>query len=94
MTFGERMKTVRYGTEWMPAKTEARTKTFTDDAGVTRTEKEYYDDQALTELFGDGLTGKERKEELMEDTKGVGYATAEDIQKYPELVDEHFLNSD
>ena len=85
------MKTVRLATEWMPSRTAARQTMVRDDNGVERPEQEYYDDEALTAMFDDGLTGKERKELLMEETKGVGYATAEDIKKHPELVDAHFL---
>ena len=92
MTQRERFKTVKMGTEWMPSKQADRTTTYVDDTGVRRPEKEYYDDNQLTELFGDGLTGKERKEQLMEETKGVGFATKEDIEKHPDLVYEHFLN--
>ena len=91
MTAAERFKSVRLASEWMPARQKARQTMVRDDNGVERPEQEYYDDEALTGIFNDGLTGKERKELLMEETKGVGYATAEDIEKHPELVAAHFL---
>lgn len=91
MSMAERFRTVKLATEWMPARMAARQTVVKDENGVERTESEYYDDDELTNLFGDGLSGKERKELLMEETKGVGYATAEDIKKHPELVDAHFL---
>jgi hypothetical protein len=94
MSAGQRFRTVKVGTEWMPAKSERRTTRIRKENGVETTELEYYDDESLKDLFGDGLTGKERKEALMEETQGVGTATPEDIQKYPELVYEHYLNND
>jgi hypothetical protein len=94
MTQGQRFRTVKIASEWMPAKTDSRNRRVVKDNGVVTTESEYYDDESLKDLFGDGLTGKERKEALMEETQGVGVATPEDIQKYPELVYEHYLTNE
>lgn len=83
LTYSQRIRSMRVDQSWMPAKIESRA------SGET----EYYDDQQLSALFDDGLTGEERKEQLMDETQGVGYATAEDIQKYPELVAAHYLDA-
>lgn len=88
MTAAERFKTVKLGTEWMPSKMDSRARDAQRQDGNA---KGYYDDEAVKEIFG--TTGKENKEILMEETQGVGIATAEDIQKYPELVYEHYLNN-
>lgn len=81
MSYAQRLRTTRLASEWMPAKTDSR----------QRGDSVYYDDEALSGMFGDGLTGKEREEQMMEETQGVGIAYAEDIEKYPELVDAHYL---
>ena len=94
MTRGQRYRTVKVDSDWMPSRRAARSTPKVLDNGVTTTESEYYDDQALTEFFGDGLTGDERKELMMEETQGVGIATADDIEKYPELVSAHYLDGD
>lgn len=54
--------------------------------------KEYYDDSALSDLFDDGLTGRERKEELMDDTQGVGFASAAEVAQNPDLATQFYLD--
>ncbi|MGH7342877.1 MAG: hypothetical protein ACREKH_20525, partial [Candidatus Rokuibacteriota bacterium] len=56
LTFKERIKTARFGSDWMPARQSAR-----DDAGT------YYDRSALDEAFG-----PDRREKMLEETRGLG----------------------
>jgi hypothetical protein len=83
MTFGERLRSVKLASEWMPAKQRSR------EMG----EKVYYDDEALKPIFSDDLSGAERKEDLMDQTHGVGYATEEEIRKHPELAYAQYLDN-
>lgn len=77
----ERYRTVQLSTDWMPAKQRSR------ELGHT----EYYDDQSLSALFDDGLTGAERHDELMDESQGVGFATAAEVNESPELAVQHYL---
>lgn len=50
------------------------------DASVTpnKTKKNYYDDEPLKEMFN-GMDRSERTEQYMEETKGLGAITHEDV---------------
>ena len=61
LTFGERMRSVKTATEWMPSVSDSR----------ARGERVYYDDEHIKPMFG-GLDRKERREQMMEETKGFG----------------------
>lgn len=42
-------------------------------ATPTRDLKRYWDDESVSSVFNDGLTGKERKEKMFDETDGVGF---------------------
>lgn len=56
LTFKERIKGLRFGTDWMPARQSAR-----NDAGT------YYDREALDAAFG-----PDRREQMLQETRGLG----------------------
>lgn len=49
--------------------------------------KNYYDRQSVDEMFG-GTTEAERKEELMDDTEGLGVVSSRDVEKANALIEQ------
>lgn len=76
MTFAQRLRSVRLDTSVTP----------------TRTQKNYFDDDALTEVFG-GKDADERHEQMLEETRGVEYASQEEIAQHTDLAAAHYLDS-
>lgn len=65
------------------------------DASVTpsRDKVRYYDDESLKDLFG-GKSEAERREQLMEETKGIGAVSRADLAKLSDKQTEVFLGKD
>ncbi len=59
LTFKERIRTARMGTDWMPSRTDARQR----DPDKHR----YFDSVALDEAFG-----PDRREKMLHETRGLG----------------------
>lgn len=87
MTEGERYKSVSCATEWMPSRMDARRRDSLRQDGRA---VGYYDEEMVKAMTGN--TGLENKEQMLDDTHGVGVATAADIQKHPELVAAQYLD--
>ncbi len=60
LTFGERVRTLRTSSDWMPSRTDAR----------AREHRQFYDHDAVDEQFG--KDAKTRREELLADSRGYG----------------------
>lgn len=75
MTFAQRLRSVRLDGSVTP----------------TRSQKNYYDDDALTGVFGN--TAQEREERMMEETEGVGVANQAEIKAHTELAAAHYLDA-
>ena len=82
MSYVQRLRSQTVSTAWMPS--------YIDDRATGK--KEFIDEDALAPLFG-GMKADEREQVLMDETEGVGVATREDIEKYPELVAAHYLDN-
>lgn len=61
LTFAERIKGIRFGTDWMPSRTDARQR----DPDKHR----YYDPEPVNQVFGE-----DSHEKMLEDTQGLGFA--------------------
>lgn len=61
--FAERLRSVKTDTSWMPAKQ-------VDRADPEKSGKSYYDDETFKDMWG--LDRKERKEMMLDETKGFG----------------------
>lgn len=81
MSYAQRLRSQTTDPSWMPARR------------AVGNLKNYYDDESVSALFNDGLTGKERKEQMLDETEGVGVASAEEVAKYPELAAAHYLDN-
>lgn len=68
----------------MPSKRDERA------IGKEKGGKDWFDPESIKEIFGQ--TGAENKEQLMEETKGVGFADPDEIAKHPDLAAAHYLD--
>lgn len=75
MTYAQRLRSVRLDPSATP----------------TKSRKNAFDDESLSDLFG-GKTAAERHEQMMEETKGVGTANREEIRQHTALAATHYLD--
>lgn len=76
LTYAARLRTTSVRSDWESGKTK----------------KNYYDEDALTGLFG--ATASERQEQMDAETEGVGFATqAELASDQGDIISEHFLRT-